>query len=83
MIIDTKNIVSMTEANQNFSKIVKMVVENGMAVIMKNNKPKFVLVDFDEYEEFQLMKEIRVNKINDETDQLITENLEAFLELAK
>ena len=38
MMVDTKNLVPMTEANQNFSKVVRMVDESGLAVILKNNK---------------------------------------------
>jgi antitoxin Phd len=37
MLIDTEYILSMTEANQNFSRVAKMVDQNGAAIIMKNN----------------------------------------------
>lgn len=47
MNIDTKTIVTMTEANQNFSKVAKVAESNGQAVIFKNNKPKFLLMDVD------------------------------------
>ncbi len=47
MLIDSNQIVSMTEANQNFSKVASQAEENGSVVIFKNNKPKFVLVDID------------------------------------
>ena len=45
MIIDTKQIISMTEANQNFSKASKTADLYGQAVIVKNNKPRYLLVD--------------------------------------
>lgn len=48
MLINTDNIVSMTEANQNFSRVARMVDEKGSVVIMKNNSPKYILVDFEE-----------------------------------
>ena len=38
MMINTANMVSMTEANQNFSKIAQMVDASGAVVIMKNNQ---------------------------------------------
>ena len=41
MLIDSNQIVSMTEANQNFSKVVRQAEEDGCVVIFKNNKPKF------------------------------------------
>ena len=45
MIIDTRKIISITEANQNFSKIAHMVDASGSVVIMKNNAPKYVLIE--------------------------------------
>lgn len=53
MNIDTNNLVSITEANQNFSKIARMVDENGSVVILKNNAPRYVLVEFNEFEKVQ------------------------------
>ena len=53
MNIDTNNLVSITEANQNFSKIARMVDENGSVVILKNNVPRYVLVEFNEFEKTQ------------------------------
>jgi antitoxin Phd len=44
--VDTKNLVSMTEANQNFSKVAKLVEENGIVVILKNDTPRYVLTDY-------------------------------------
>jgi len=46
MIIDTNTIVSITEANQNFSKVARMVDEKGSVVVMKNNMPKYLIIDF-------------------------------------
>ena len=40
MMIDTNTLVSMTEVNQNFSKVTRLVDEQGAAVILKNNKPR-------------------------------------------
>ena len=37
MTVNTEQLVSMTEANQNFSKVTRMVDKDGMAVILKNN----------------------------------------------
>ena len=47
MNINSKSIVSMTEANQNFTKVAKVAEKHGEAVVFKNNKPKFLLVDLD------------------------------------
>lgn len=47
MMINSNQIVSMTEANQNFSQVVHLCEELGCLVIFKNNKPKMVLLDID------------------------------------
>jgi len=36
MQINTNNLVSISEANQNFSKVARLVDENEATVIMKN-----------------------------------------------
>ncbi|MCL2108173.1 MAG: type II toxin-antitoxin system Phd/YefM family antitoxin [Oscillospiraceae bacterium] len=70
----------MTEANQNFSRVVRMVDENGMAVILKNNKPRYMVMNFSEYDEIQTA---RRKFFNSTADSIISENLEALKELAK
>lgn len=45
MNIESKSIISVTAANQNFSELTKMVEENGQALIFKRNKPKFMMID--------------------------------------
>ena len=47
MNIDTNSIISVTEANQNFTRATKLAEKNGQAVIFKNNKPKYLLIDID------------------------------------
>ena len=83
MMVNTNYLVPMTDANQNFSKVVRMVDENGMAVILKNNKPRYVIVDFDEYEEVSKIMQLRKQKINETAEKILADNMEAFLELAK
>lgn len=83
MTVDTNVLVPMTDANQNFSKVVRLVDETGLAVIMKNNKPRYVVVDFDEYDQIQPIMQMREKLINSTGDALIEENMEAFRELAK
>ncbi|MFI3231669.1 MAG: type II toxin-antitoxin system prevent-host-death family antitoxin [bacterium] len=57
MTINTENLVSMAEANQNFSKVVRKVEDKGMVVVLKNNKPRFIVVDFDEYDDIQKLRQ--------------------------
>ena len=83
MMVNTNTLVPMTDANQNFSKVVRVVDESGIAVILKNNKPKYIVVGFDEYDDIRTAMETRRNKIDSIADSVIEENAEAFAELAK
>lgn len=83
MMVNTDLLVPMTEANQNFSKVVRMVDKDGMAVILKNNQPRYVVVDFSEYEMIATAMQMRKAKIAEAAESILDENLEAFLELAK
>ena len=79
MLVNTKKIVSMSEANQNFSKIAKMVDEDKSVVIMKNNKPKYVVLDFEEFTKEAVSEEQTLDRT---ADKILEENIEAFKELA-
>ena len=46
MTIDTNTVVSMTDANQNFSKVTRIVDQYGRAVVFKNNMPRYLIIDF-------------------------------------
>lgn len=83
MTVDTNTLVAMTEANQNFSKVTRLVDEEGLAVILKNNKPKYIVVSFDEYDKIAAARQNRWNLIDNAADELIRENMEALEELAK
>ena len=83
MMVNTDLLVGMTEANQNFSKVARLVDEEGMAVILKNNKPKYMVVEFDEYEEFNALRQERMRKVKETAECILDENMEAFMELAK
>ena len=51
MTIDTNTMVSISEANQNFSKVARLVDERGSAVILKNNVPRYIVIDFSKMDE--------------------------------
>ncbi|MBW9144780.1 type II toxin-antitoxin system Phd/YefM family antitoxin [Clostridium sp. CM027] len=80
MLVNTQKIVSISEANQNFSKIAKLVDVDKSVVIMKNNKPKYILLDFEEFSKESISSEEKLDEI---ADRILFENLEAFNELAK
>lgn len=83
MTVETSTLVPMTEANQNFSKVTRLVDEAGLAVILKNNKPRYIVVGFEEYDALQTARAARKQKVETAADQLIEENMEALRELAK
>ena len=80
MNVNTKNLVSITEANQNFSRIARMVDENGSVVILKNNTPRYLLIEFEKAEKEQLADNEDIKEIS---KRLIAKNREAYKELAK
>ncbi|NLM43223.1 MAG: type II toxin-antitoxin system Phd/YefM family antitoxin [Clostridiales bacterium] len=47
-----ENIISISEVNQNFSKAAKLVDEEKEIVIMKHNKPRYVILEYDKYIEY-------------------------------
>ena len=53
MKINSKGIVSMSEAIRDFSKVVRIVYENGSAVILKNDVPRYLIVAFSQAEKEQ------------------------------
>lgn len=80
MVINTDNLVSITEANQNFSRVARMVDENGAAVILKNNVPRYVLMEFSQFEDEQQAKDEDILEIS---KRLIAKNKQAYEVLAK
>ena len=79
MKFDTKQIISMTEANQNFSRAAKTADELGAAVIFKNNKPRYLLVPITAAD-----LEAAHNQTVDEAAKSVFEKYHAaFAELAK
>ena len=62
MNIDTQTITTITEANQNFSRVAKVAEKNGQAVIFKNNKPKFLLIDVDSNPYFDITDDEKYSK---------------------
>lgn len=80
MQINTNNIVSITEANQNFSKVARMVDENGAAVILKNNTPRYILMEYSQFQKEEYAGDEDVLAIG---KRVIEKHRHAFEELAK
>ena len=80
MTIDTNTMVSITEANQNFSKVTRVVDEHGTAVILNNNVPRYLVIDFSKAE---AQKIADIEDVTAISERLIKQNMEAYKELAK
>lgn len=80
MMVNTNNLVSITEANQNFSKVARLVDERGSAVILKNNVPRYLVIDFSRAEQLTLAEDEDILHLS---ARLIAQNREAYEELAK
>lgn len=80
MMVNTDNLVSITEANRNFSQVARMVDKNGSVVILKNNVPRYLLIEFNQAEAVQEAPDEELLMIS---KKLIAKNREAYEELAK
>ena len=80
MKVNTNALVSITEANQNLSKVARLVDENGSAVILKNNTPRYLIVEFSKAENMQTANDEDILSIS---KKLIDKNKEAYKVLAE
>ena len=80
MKINTNSIISITEANRNFSRAARLADENGSAIILKNNAPRYVLIEFSQVEQEQIMPDEDVRAIS---QRIMVKNREAYEVLAK
>lgn len=80
MMINTDNLISITDANQNFSRVARMVDEKGAAIILKNNVPRYILMEFDQLEEEQQAGDEDIREIS---RRLMSKNKHAYEVLAK
>ena len=80
MTINTNEIVSVSEANQNFSKVTRIAEKNGQAVIFKNNKPKYILLDLEKNPIIEMTDDEKIDFV---AERILKKYKPAFLELAK
>ena len=80
MKVSTSTLVSITEANQNFSKVARLVDEKGSAVILKNNVPRYLVIEFSQAEKLQEAEDEDVLRIS---ERLLAQNQDAYEILAQ
>ena len=80
MMIDTNTILSVSEANQNFSRVTRIADAKGKAVIFKNNRPKYLLIDMDNDDYIDLTDDEKLDVV---AARIMKRFKPAFEELAK
>jgi antitoxin Phd len=80
MNINIDNLVSISDANQNFSKVARLVDEKGTAIILKNNAPRYVLLDYSLFRQNAVADDVDVDTA---ASRILTKHIKAFEELAK
>ena len=80
MNINIDNLVSISEANQNFSRVARLVDEKGTAVILKNNAPRYVLLDYSLFRQNAVAND---EDVNTAATHFLAKHIKAFEELAK
>ena len=80
MQVNTNQIITITETNQNFSKAAKLAEKNGQAIIFKNNRPKYALIDLSQNPIIDLSDDEKIDIV---AKRILEKYRPAFLELAK
>ena len=80
MTINTNSIISVSEANQNFSRATRIAEKNGQVVIFKNNKPKYILLDIESNPIIEMTDDEKIDFV---AARILKKYKKAFEELAK
>ena len=80
MNIDTNTIVPISVANQNFSKVARLVDQYGSVVIMKNNSPRYIIYEFNQADTMQAAAD---DDVIASSTKLMQRNAQVYEELAK
>ena len=80
MMIDTTQIITVTEANQNFSRATRIADEKGAALVFKNNRPKYKLTNLEVEPDLELTDDEKIDVV---AKRVLRRYHEAFEELAK
>lgn len=80
MNINSNRIVSISEANQNFSRVARMADKQGELYIFKNNKPKYKLIDIENDTSIEMTDDEKIDFV---ATRILKLYRPAFEELAK
>ena len=80
MTIDTNQVLSITETNQNFSKAARIADKQGSVVVFKNNKPKYMLINLENNPLIDLTDDEKIDVVE---KRVLEKHRNDFEELAK
>ena len=80
MNIESEKIVSISEANQNFSRVCRIADREGEVYIFKNNKPRYKLTDLEGGCEIEMTDSEKIDFV---AERILRVYRDAFIELAK
>ena len=80
MIVNTNQMLSVSEANQNFSKVTNLADQNGSVLLLKNNRPSYMLISLHDNQEFELSDDEKIDVV---ARRVLERHHKAFEELAK
>lgn len=80
MQIDTDQIITISEANQNFSRAVRIADEFGETYVFKNNHLKYKLVNLELEPDLELSDDEKIDIV---AKRIMKRYKPAFMELAK
>ena len=80
MQIDIDSLIPYQAAEKNFTKIIRRAEELGKVYIVKDNKPRYLLIDLEVEPELEMTDEEKIEFIG---RRILKEHKRAFEELAK
>jgi antitoxin Phd len=80
MKLNTNQIVPISQANQNFSRVARMVEKTGEVYIFKNNKPKYKIIDLEHDTAIEMTDDEKIDFVS---QRILKQYRRAFEELAR
>ena len=80
MNMDTGAVVTVAEASRNFYGIAEMAEKEGHVVILKDNRPKLLVIDLDTEPQIEMTEDEKIDFV---AARILREHKAAFEELAK
>lgn len=80
MIHNSQAMISVSMATQDFAAVTQLAEEIGQAVIFKDDRPKYVLIDVDRSPQIEMTDDEKIDFV---ARRILEQHRAAFEELAK